>query len=343
MGRFALKPLADQVVVVAGASSGIGRESARLLARRGARVVVAARGLDKLDSLVEQIRAEGGIADAWPCDVSDREQVQQLADAAVRLHGRIDTWVAVSAVVVYAGFADTTLEEFHRVMDVNFFGQVNGFQVALPRLREAGGGALISIGSGETVVAMPLNSAYAASKHAVEGMLDGLRRELMSEGVPISVTSIKPAAINTPFFDNARNKMDVRPKGAPPFYDPGVVADCVVYAAAHPVRDLYAGGAARLMQLGQHLAPGMVDRLLGRFGIPLSRSSHPAHQGEGNLDQPSADTRSRGDYGARAIPVSPYTWLSVHPRVRTALSIAGGAAAAGLVVRRSRRPLHPGF
>ncbi|MGK8486848.1 SDR family NAD(P)-dependent oxidoreductase [Nocardia asiatica] len=159
----------------------------------------------------------GGEAAYAVCDVSDRAQVESVAELAVARFGRIDTWVAVAAVVVYADFEHTTPEEFRRLMEVNFMGQVHGFQAALPHLRRAGGGALVSVGSGETVISMPLNSAYAASKHAVEGMLDALRRELQAEHTPISVTSIKPAAINTPFFNNGRNKMEVKPKGAPPF------------------------------------------------------------------------------------------------------------------------------
>ncbi|MFF0493733.1 SDR family oxidoreductase [Nocardia sp. NPDC004068] len=330
MAGIELKPLAEQVVVVAGGSSGIGRETALRLGAAGAKVVVAARNEDGLASLVREIGAAGGEAVYAVCDVSDRAQVESVADLAVATYGRIDTWVAAAGVVVYADFEHTTPEEFRRLMEVNFMGQVHGFQAALPHLRRAGRGALVAIGSGETVVAMPLNSAYAASKHAVEGMLDALRRELQAEGTPISVTSIKPSAINTPFFNNGRNKMEVKPKGAPPFYHPAVVADCVLFAATHPVRDLYAGGAAKLMKVTQHLTPRLADAVLARLGIPMEQTSEPAVDGEGNLYAPSGDARAEGDFRKQALPFSPYTWLATHPVARRLLWVgAAGVSAAG--------------
>jgi NAD(P)-dependent dehydrogenase (short-subunit alcohol dehydrogenase family) len=195
-----LKPLNEQVVVILGASSGIGRETALRLADRGAKVVVAARGEPGLASLVDEITGRGGEATYVTCDVTDTAQVDAVATAAVQAFGSIDTWVNVAAVTVYAGFEETLPEEFRRVMDVNYMGQVNGARAALPHLRREGRGALISISSVESMVSLPLHSAYAASKHAVEGVFDALRRELLAEGVPISVTSVKPATINTPFF-----------------------------------------------------------------------------------------------------------------------------------------------
>ncbi|KAF0846588.1 SDR family oxidoreductase [Nocardia caishijiensis] len=328
MSRIKLRPLEQQVAVVAGGSSGIGRETALRLAAAGTKVVVAARNEAGLSTLVREIEDGGGEAVYVVCDVSDRAQVESVAEAAVAKFGRIDTWVAVAAVVVYADFEHTTPEEFRRLMEVNFMGQVHGFQVALPHLRRAGGGALVSVGSGETVISMPLNSAYAASKHAVEGMLDALRRELQASGTPISVTSIKPAAINTPFFDNGRNKMDVKPKGAPPFYDPAVVAECVLFAATHPVRDLYAGGAAKLMKLTQHLTPRVADVVLAKFGIPMEQTKDAATDTDGNLYEPSGDARVQGDFGKQALPFSPYTWLATHPTARRLL-LAGAVGGLG--------------
>jgi NAD(P)-dependent dehydrogenase (short-subunit alcohol dehydrogenase family) len=190
-----LKPVQEQVVVILGASSGIGRASALRFARRGAKVVVAARDEAGLRTLVDEIVATGGQAAHAVCDVADPAQVRAVAQVAVSTFGRIDTWVNVAAVSVYALFEKTTPEEFRQVMEVNFMGQVNGAQAALPHLRREGRGALIALSSVEGIVALPLHTAYAASKHAIEGMLDGLRRELLAEGVPISVTSIKPATI----------------------------------------------------------------------------------------------------------------------------------------------------
>jgi NAD(P)-dependent dehydrogenase (short-subunit alcohol dehydrogenase family) len=330
-----LKPLHEQVAVVLGASSGIGRETARRLAARGARVVVAARGEPGLASLVDEITAAGGQAASAACDVAEFAQVEAVADLAARTFGRIDTWVNVAAVSVYARFEDTTLEEFRRVMDVNFLGQVHGAKAALPHLRREGRGALIAVSSVESVVSLPLHSAYAASKHAVEGVFDALRRELMAEGVPISVTSVKPGTINTPFFNNARNKMDVKPKGPPPIYQPGVVADCILYAAEHPVRDLWAGGAGKAMAFGQSTAPRLVDAALARGGIPAERTGDASGGfAPGTLDAPRADEhRAEGDFGDQARGFSLYTWMETHPRAG-ALAAAGALAGAALLAAR---------
>ena len=330
-----LKPIPEQVAVVLGASTGIGRESALRLAERGAELVVAARSEPALRSLVEEITDRGGKAVHVVCDVVDHEQVEAVARTAVEAFGRIDTWVNVAAVLVHASFEETEPEEFRRLMEINYLGQVHGALAALPRLREAGGGALISVSSVESKVSLTRHSAYSASKHAVEGVVDGLRRDLLADGAPISVTSVKPGTVNTPFFSNAAHTMDVEPVGPPPIYQPSVVADCVVYAAEHPVRDLYAGGAARTMVAGQMLAPRLMDVLMSRI-VPLESSDRPAPGGApGTLYAPrEEDDRSEGDYSSRARGFSAYTWLQTHPRAKSALA---GGALAGLVLALARR------
>ena len=330
-----LKPVADQVIVLLGASSGIGRETALQAASRGASVMVAARDEPALLSLVEEIGAAGGKAAYAVCDVTDADQVQLVARDTVARFGRIDTWVNVAGVSVYAKFEETTPEEFRRIMEVNFMGQVHGAQAALPHLK-AHGGALIAISSVESIVALPLHSAYTASKHAVEGAMDALRRELMADKAPVSVTSVKPATINTPFFTNSRSKMDVVPKGPPPVYEPTVVAQCVLYAAEHPVRDLFAGGAGKGMAAQQMAAPKVMDSLLAKFGIPGSRTDTPAPGGrEGNLYAPIAsDPRVSGDLSGQSRRFSLYTWMELHPAVKVA---ALGAVAGGWALRSRRR------
>src|SRR4051794_35901205 len=348
-----LKPIHDQVVVVVGASSGIGRESALLLAARGARVVVAARSEPGLISLVAEITAHGGEATFVVCDVADPDQVRHVAEVAEETYRRIDTWVNVAATPVYARLEDPTPEEFRRLTEgnylgqvprsedtppeesrrppeVNYLGQVHGAHAALPALRRAGGGALIAISSVEAIVSLPLHAAYSGSKHAVEGAMDALRRELVADKEPISVTSIKPGTINTPFFNNSLNKMDVKPKGPPPIYQPKVVADCVLYAAEHPVRDLFAGGGGWQMVLSQLTMPRQVDRVLGRLGIPAERTKEPAPGGSpGNLYAPrTEDNRTEGDFSGRARRFSLYTWSRLHPPAALA---AGSLLGLGLV------------
>ncbi|GGE94230.1 SDR family oxidoreductase [Sphingomonas prati] len=334
-----LKPIREQVVVIIGASSGIGRVCALRFAKKGAALVVAARGEEGLSTLVEEIVAAGGEAVYQVCDATLPEDVAAVAKYAEARYGRIDTWVNDAAVSVYAKFWDTTPEEYLRVMEVNYLGQIHGCLSALPALRRTGAGAIIAISPVESMVSLPLHAAYSASKHAVEGAMDALRRELMADGVPISVTSVKPATINTPFFNNSRKKMDVKPKGPSPIYDPQVVADCVLYAAEHPVRDLFAGGAARMMARAQATMPGMVDLMLARAGIPASRTDVPRPGGkQGNLYEPCAGDRMNGDFTPKARRFSAYTWLETHPKVR--LLAMGGVVLAGamLAQRRGERP-----
>jgi len=335
-GRLRLKPLRDQVVVILGASSGIGRETALQCAARGANVVVAARSEPGLVSLVAEIEAAGGQAAYAVCDVTDFAQVVAVADIAVERYGRIDTWVNMAAVAVYATFEQTSLAEFRRVMDVNLMGYVHGAKAALPHLRREGRGALIFISSIESTIAMPLQSAYATSKHAVQGLVETLRRELRAERVPVSVTNIKPAVINTPFFDNALSKVGFTPTAPPPAYHPAVVAACVCHAAEHPARDLFPGGAGRVMTLLQLFAPRALDAALGRFGIPLQRTDEPA--GRSAFYEPRVeDNRVEGDIGFHTFRVSPYTWLQTHPKGKALAGTLAAAIVGGALARRGRR------
>jgi len=262
-----LKPIEEQVVVLMGASSGIGRETALRFARRGAKVVVSARGEEGLDSLVKEIQAEGGEAISVPADTSEYERVKAVADRAVEEYGRLDTWVHLAAVGLFATFEQTTPEEFERVIDVNLMGQVYGAMAALPHLKREGRGALIHISSVEAKRSFPFHSAYGASKHGIDGFLEALRVELKHEGWPISVTQVMPGTINTPFFDKGRTKLGVKPVGVPPIYEPQTVANIILYAAENPARDLVSGGAAQALILNQRLSPRMLDAILTTRGF----------------------------------------------------------------------------
>src|ERR671912_1220185 len=256
-GEMRFKPIDQQVVALMGASSGIGRETAIRFAKRGAKVVVSARNEGALGSLVDKIQRDGGEALAVPADVAEFEQVKAVADRAAAEYGTLDTWVHLSGVGLYAAFDRTEPEEFKRVMDVNLMGQVYGAMVALPHLKREGRGALIHISSVEAKRSAPFHSAYAASKHGIDGFLEALRVELKHEGWPISVTQVMPGTINTPFFDKGRTKLGVKPVGIPPIYEPETVANIILYAAEHPARDLVSGGAAKALILNQRLSPRM--------------------------------------------------------------------------------------
>lgn len=330
-----LKPVEEQVVVLMGASSGIGREAALRFAKRGAKVVVSARGEEGLDSLVNEIRDEGGEAVAVPADTSEFEQVKAVADRAVEEYGRLDTWIHLAAVGLFATFEDTTPEEFDRVIDVNLMGQVYGAMAALPHLKREGRGALVHISSVEAKRSFPFHSAYGASKHGIDGFLEALRVELKHEGWPISVTQVMPGTINTPFFDKGRSKLGVKPVGIPPIYEPGTVADIILYAAENPARDLVSGGAAQAMIINQRLSPRMVDAILTtRAGFSPQMTEEPRSENDpDNLYGPirGHDTAKNG---FRAFSRSLYNWLEMHPMIKQGV-VAGTAL--GLIATLRRR------
>src|SRR4028118_1045061 len=233
-----LKPVEEQAVGLMGASSGVGRWSALRCPGRAAKVVVSARGEEGLDSLVEEIRQEGGEATAVVADTSEYEQVKAVADRAVEEYGRLDTWVHLAGVGLFATFEQTTPEEFARVIDVNLMGQVYRAMAALPHIKREGRGALIHISSVEAKRSFPFHSAYAASKHGMDGFLEALRVELKHEGWPISVTQGLPGTIHTPAFAKGRGDLGVKAVGIPPLYEPATGAAGLVYAAENPARDL---------------------------------------------------------------------------------------------------------
>ena len=331
-----LKPVNQQVVVVMGASSGIGRATALCFAAKGAQVVVAARSPKGLDTLVAEIRRRGGTAVAVVAEVSDAEQVKHVAHRAIQEFGRIDTWAHVSGVGLWAAFEDTRSKELERLLDVNLVGPMHGAHAALPHLRREGG-ALIVVSSVAAKIPLPLASVYSASKHGVAAFVDTLRIELRREGAPVSVTQILPAGINTPLFQGALTRLGVEPRPAAPVYEPELVAQAIVYAAEHPVRDLVIGGSGALILLAQRLSPRLVDAILvGRIGFEAQLSRKPKTADAPNdLFAQAADEnlKVRGKYGAEARAKSPATALQETGVARIVARVAhAGAAIGGRVV-----------
>jgi NAD(P)-dependent dehydrogenase (short-subunit alcohol dehydrogenase family) len=305
------KPVSEQTVVVVGASSGIGRATALAFGREGARVVVAARSTEDLDSLVTEITAAGGDALAVPTDVSRPEQLGLLATAAVGRYGGIDTWVNCAAVTVYGRVEELSAEEYERVLQVNVMGQVHGTLAALPHLRARGGGAIIGLGSVESYRAVPLHAPYTMSKFAVRAFYDTLRIELAEEGVPIGVTTILPVGIDTPFFEHARSHRAELPKPPPPVYAPEVVAAAIVRAARRPTREVPVGAPAIGFLMGQRFSPALTDALMAA-GSMLTRAQLAARPDDDrdNLDAPMAGTgRTRGARPTLALRHSAFTRL----------------------------------
>jgi len=309
-----LKSINEQVVAVVGATSGIGRGTALQFAQQGAKLVVSGRSAAKLAALVDEIRSFGGEVTPITADVTEFEQVKAIADQAVATYGRLDTWVHVPGIAVFALFENTTPEEFKRVIDVNLMGQVYGAMAALPHLKREGRGALIHISSIEGVRSLPYQSAYSAAKHGIEGFVEALRVELQHEGIPISVTSVKPAVINTPLWNNALTKLGVKPMGIPPYYDPQLVVDAILYVATHPTRDYYVGDAARVLNTLQRLSPALLDAVFLRIGFQLQRTDEPkAAEDRTNVYEPVlTDERVKGDFDNLVVP-SVSDWLAQNP------------------------------
>jgi len=316
-----LLPLREQVVVITGASSGIGLVTAKHAAARGARVVLAARNEGDLRSACDEIRRGGGRGVYVVADVSDPKDVERLADAAIAAFGRIDTWVNNAAVSMYGEITELRLDDMRRQMDVNFWGQVHGSREAVKRMRRDGG-ALINVASALADRAIPMQGIYCAAKHAVKAFTDALRMELEAGGVPIVVTLVKPASIDTLFFERAKTYLDVEPQPVPPVYAPEIAAEVILRCAEKPTREIIAGGAAEKLRLAQ-LFPRVADKFMERSLFDQQRTSEPlGHRPDNLYHSVAADGGERGrTWRGRTRETSVLTWAAMRP----------AAAVAGLV------------
>lgn len=338
--RIVPRPLSDQVVVITGASSGVGRETALLLAERGATVVLAARSREALDTLSDEVSRLGGTAEVCVTDVAEWEQVHRLAITTVQRYGRIDTWVNCAAVAVYGQVHLLDPEEITRVIQVVLLGEVYGMKAALGQMRSQGQGGIVNVASALAVQAVPLQAAYVAAKHGVLGFAESLRMELESERSPVTVSTLLPSSINTPLFTHARSKLGVLPRPVPPVYQPRVVAEAVLYAIEHPQPRVVVGGAGKALDVVQRVAPRVASDLLLRLGgvVRKQRTERP-DDGTDNLFTPSSGPGEvDGVYGQRAKSTSLYTSvLEQHPNRIRALLAAGALLAVVAGVRRRGR------
>jgi short-subunit dehydrogenase len=335
-----MKPLSEHVVVVTGASSGVGRETARLLGERGATVVLSARNEEALQSAAEEVRRLGGKALVHPADVSSWDQVEGLRDRAVAEFGAIDTWVNSAAVAVYGTVVDDlSAEEIHRVVEVTQMGQIYGMKVAAEQMRDQGSGVIVNVASALGRRSVPLQAPYCAAKHAVVGFAESLRMELAREAPGVHVTTLLPSSINTPLFVHARSKMQVLPMPIPPIYEPRVVAKVVAEVAETPRRDVVVGGGGKMLTAMQRVSPALADAfMLGPGKAFAKQKTDEPDNGKDNLFAPMGGSGSvTGQFGEKSKSTSVYTeQLEMHPGRQRSL-LAAVAVLVFLSARRSGR------
>jgi short-subunit dehydrogenase len=294
--RIKLKPIEEQVIVITGASSGIGLATVEAAAERGATLVLASRSQATLDEVVEAVRGQGGSALSVVTDVADSAQMRTVANMALTTYGRIDTWVNNAGVSIYGRLEEVTEADARRLFDVNFWGAVSGSLIALETMRTSGG-AIINVGSEVSESIIPLQGFYSASKHALKGFTDALRVEVQELGkLPIAITLVQPTAVDTPYPEHAKNYMAQEPMLPSPRIDPSRVAEAILEAAEHATRDVKVGMMAHLNTATAKFAPSLGDKLAAKIGLKQQRNELPRDP-EGTLYKPgeSGRTRGRGD------------------------------------------------
>jgi NAD(P)-dependent dehydrogenase (short-subunit alcohol dehydrogenase family) len=333
------KPLNQQVIVVTGASSGLGRAVARLAGRRGAKVVVTARTSEALDACVREIEAFGSEALAVPADCTVQDEVAQVVEQAVDRFGRIDTYVANAIVTVYAETYRYEPDELRRIMDVNFFGQVYGYWAALPHLRESKG-TFLSVQSALAYRGIPLQGGYCASKAALRNFFESARVELMKDKSGVDISVVHPAAINTPQFDRDRQKIGKQPQPVPPIYQPEPFADAVLHCCEHPIRELPIGWGAQKLMWGQKLSPRAGDLMLLRMGWKGQHTDDdkPLDSPDNLFGPMPGDPGAHGRFDAESRNSTLWTSLRLR-RWLVGAAMVGAAAVAGSVERNRRTGL----
>jgi short-subunit dehydrogenase len=323
-----LKALRDQTIVVTGATSGIGLVTARQAADAGTRLVLAARNEDALRELTEELQASDAQVAYVVADVGNEDDVRRIAQTAIERFDGFDTWINNAAVSIYGKVEETPIEDQRRLFDTNYWGVVFGSRIACERLREHGG-KLINIGSALSERAIPIQGVYSASKAAVMAFTDALRMEIEQDGAPVSITLIKPGAIDTPYKDHAGNYMGVKGQNPPPVYAPETVARAILYAAEHHTRDIVVGAGGKLITTLGNVAPRITDKVMSTVMPYLQRTQEPAEPGSGALYEPGDDLEERGGY-ALTLERSLYS-AAVRHKMLTAATVLGTAAAVYLL------------
>jgi NAD(P)-dependent dehydrogenase (short-subunit alcohol dehydrogenase family) len=306
-----------KTAVVTGGTAGVGRATVRELAAAGYDVAVLARGQAGLDAASDDVKAAGRRALAVVCDVADAEAVERAAREVEEGLGEIDLWVNVAFVGSLAFFWDTTLEEFRRVTDVTYYGQVYGTRAALARMRPRDRGVIVNVGSAMAYRSIPLQSAYCGAKHAIKGFTESVMTELAHEKSKVRVCMVQLPGLNTPQFTWNLERVEGHPRPVAPVWQPEVAARAIRFLAEHPRRNMWVGLATAYTILGERLAPKVVDLYLGRYGVAGQQTSADLPRRGSNLDEPrdaEVDAGAHGPFDDEAWSVDPQTWASEHRR-----------------------------
>jgi NAD(P)-dependent dehydrogenase (short-subunit alcohol dehydrogenase family) len=334
--KLHLRNLEDQIIVITGASSGIGLVTARMAASRGARVVLAARNERALAELSDELNSKGGQAIFVKADVGNEEDMKKIAEAAKHEFGGFDTWVNNAGVSIYGHAMDVTIEDMKRMFDTNFWSVVYGTKVAVKHFKDRGvPGTLINVGSLFGDRGTVIQSAYAAAKFAVHGWTESIRMELEKEKAPVSVTLIHPGRIDTPYNEHAKSYLDKQPQHRGMLYPPEAVAEAILYAAENPKRDMYVGSQAKLVELMGRLFPRITDKYMEALMYPTQHSREPSKQKEENaLYHAGYGLHERGTNAGWRRSQSLYVKMGKHPRL--SLLSAAGVGAAIWAARRKK-------
>ncbi|PYM00368.1 MAG: short-chain dehydrogenase [Verrucomicrobia bacterium] len=321
----------SEVVVITGASAGVGRATARNFARHGARIALLARGTDGLEAAQREVQELGGTAIVIPVDVANAEQVEAAAARVEIDLGKIDIWINNAMASVFSPIKEMTPEEFRRVTEVTYLGYVYGTLAALKRMLPRDRGVIVQVGSALAYRGIPLQSAYCAAKHAVQGFCDSLRCELLHDNSGVRLTMVQLPALNTPQFGWVKSRLPRKAQPVPPIFQPEVAAEAIYFAAHNPRREFYVGAPSVAVISINKLAPGLLDHYLARTGYDSQQYDGAEDPNRpNNLWQPvPGDHGAHGAFDAPARSWSPQLWTSEH---RTLVALAAiGLGISGLI------------
>jgi NAD(P)-dependent dehydrogenase (short-subunit alcohol dehydrogenase family) len=329
-----------EVIVITGASAGVGRATAVAFARRGAHIGLLARGRDGLEAARRDVEAEGGKALVLPTDVADHTQVERAAEAVEREFGPLDIWVNNAMTSVFSPVQELEAAEIRRVTEVTYLGTVYGTMAALKRMRSRDRGTIVQVGSALAHRAIPLQAAYCAAKHAVQGFTESLRCELLHDNSHIRVTMVHLPALNTPHFSWVKSRLPRKPQPVPPIYQPEIAADAIVWAAHHDRREMQVGLPTVLAIESNKFIAGLIDGYLARNGYDSQQTDEPVEPNRpDNLWEPLPGNRgAHGTFDDRASSFSPHLWLNTH-RAWLAAGVGLTAVASTAIARRMRHQL----